>query len=86
MYLATQNNTITDVHFYDSGMAQHPVHDGSAPAAYTSRRTLHHYVFIGTMTMDSFAALDAIDQRVRTIATMLYLAGDDALISRRSWY
>ena len=37
------------------------------------------------MTMDSFAALDAIDHRVRTIATMLYLAGDDALTSRWSW-
>ena len=37
VYLANQNNLITDVHFYDSGMAQHPVHDGSAHAAYTSQ-------------------------------------------------
>ena len=66
-------------------MAQHPVHDGSAPAAYTSQWIRHRYVFIGTMTMDSFAALDAIDHRIRTFATMLYLARDDALISRRLW-
>jgi len=37
VYLANQNNLIMDVHFYESGMAQYPVHDGSSPAVYTSQ-------------------------------------------------
>ena len=69
MYLANQNNLITDVHFYESGTAQYPVYGGSAPAVYTSQWIRHHYV--ETMVMDSFAALHAIDRRFGTIATML---------------
>ena len=49
VYLANQNNLITDVHFYESGTAQYPVYDGSAPAVYTSQWIRHHYVFTGTM-------------------------------------
>ena len=71
VYLANQNNLIMDVHFYESGMAQYPVYDGSAPAVYTSQWIRHHDLFIGTMVMDLFAALHAIDRRFGTIATML---------------
>jgi len=47
------------------------VHDGSASAVYTSQCIRHHYVFIGTMRVDSFATLQAINNWFGSIAIVL---------------
>jgi hypothetical protein len=50
------------------------MHDGSAPASYTSQCIRHHYIFIG------FEALHSTYNRFKTIATMRTTVN-----SRRSW-